>query len=64
MKPKHIIHLAGGIEQLTRCGAEGNIHIVGPGKIDKVTCERCRDWYYDMRLRLTAMAFMTRGKRS
>jgi hypothetical protein len=57
-KTPHIIHLAGGVEKLTRCGAEGIVHIVGPAKIHQVTCAQCRDWYYDMRLRLTANEFM------
>lgn len=61
MTRKHIIHLAAG-EQLTRCGTRGIVHIVGPSKIHQVTCAKCRDWYYDMRLRLSAKAFM--GRRS
>ena len=59
---RSVIHLAGGIEKLTRCGAIGIVHMVGPAKIHRVTCEKCRDWYDDMRLRLTATAFHRKRK--
>ncbi|HKT90106.1 MAG TPA: hypothetical protein VJQ59_16795 [Candidatus Sulfotelmatobacter sp.] len=53
-KSQHVVHLAGGVEKLTRCGAEGVVHIVGPAKIRYVNCRKCLDWYYDMRLILSA----------
>jgi len=56
VKTRHVIHLAGGIEKLTQCGATGIVHIIGSAKIKYVTCAKCREWYDDMRLRLTAKA--------
>ncbi len=61
MKTRHVIHLAAGVEKLTRCGMDGIVHIVGPAKIHHVTCVKCRDWYDDMRVRLTATAFHRRS---
>ena len=63
-----IIHLTGdllGRKELTRCGIrEGAVHIVGPAKVHQVTCPKCTNWYYDMRLRLSAKAFMARASTS
>lgn len=68
-KTAHIIHLTGdlaGKGELTRCGireasAESPVHIVGPYKIKYVNCAKCHEWYDDMRVRLTAKAFMQQG---
>jgi hypothetical protein len=66
-KSVHVIHLAGdlaGKGHLTQCGireVEGGVHIVGPYKVKYVNCKNCLEWYRDMRLRLTATAFMRQG---